>query len=78
MPRVHINGHHACINTDHPEDSVGSTAGLVHLGFTKVSELLSAVEQLQNMLCTSDNVLAQTSHINATLFALMDLQLCLV
>ncbi len=78
MPRIHVASHHACIGTDHSEDSVGSTAGLVHFGFTKVSELLATVEQLQNMLCTSDNVLAQTSHINAALFALMDLQLCLV
>jgi hypothetical protein len=78
MPRLYIAGHRACTTTDHPEDSVRSTAGLVHFGFTKVSELLATVEQLQNMLCTSDNVLAQTSHMNAALFALMDLQLCLV
>lgn len=66
------------IVADHSEYSVRSAASLVHFGFTKMPEFLATVQQLQNMLCAGHYVLTQARNINATLLALMDLQLGLV
>ena len=41
----------------HPEDGVGPAAGFIHFCFPKVPELFPAVQQVQDVLCTGDNVL---------------------
>ena len=53
-------------------------AGLVHLGFTKMPELLPTVQELQDMLRTGHNILPQARHVYPALLALMDLQLGLI
>lgn len=59
----------------HAEDGVGTTRVLVHAGLSNMAGALARLQQLQNVLHTGDNVLAQARHINPTLLALVDLQL---